>query len=507
MGTVYRRGDSKFWWLDFVGPDGQRHQRSSKKTDETAALALLSEIEGLVEKQSATAPAPLKNTVAKWTAEWAEARVAKGKHTNAKLDARALEQHVASAQLVVHGKPVAFGKLRLEEVRPLHVRAWLEFMEGKKLAANTVLSVYSLLRRALQGAVREELLDSNPCQLERGELPRLSEADPDGRPEEAMFSLKELEQLISDMRLPLDRRVGYAVSCLGGLRQGELAALTWADYDQAQQPLGRLYVSKSYTRKNKRVKSTKSGVTRWVPVHRASAALLAEWKLTGWVELFGRAPLPADLLLPNRAGRFLTDLNLWGNLQHDLEALGWAARSFHDTRATFCTYAVAAGSPWEVVKHISHGVKRRSRSMAQVYVRPPWEMLCDVVSRIKLQLRGTTEVVPLQATGTLRSVVTVDGGDDATTRQDNPKPSMPRARFEVSPSSIQSSPSGTIPGGSGAASAPSRPQESSDRNADVTFPEGEYDPRVGAIVELLLPEEEFDDEAPVLQRARRKAVR
>ena len=48
---------------------------------------------------------------------------------------------------------------------------------------------------------------------------------------------------------------------------------------------------------------TKTGVVRHVPVHPVLAAMLAEWKLTGWPALMGRRPEPDDLILPTSAAR------------------------------------------------------------------------------------------------------------------------------------------------------------------------------------------------------------
>lgn len=495
MGTVYARGNKL--WLGFIGPDGKRYMRSARLNvgQEAEARAKLAELETAIAARASTAPAPLTQTVASWASTWSQRRVAKGKHTNAKLDQRALERHVVEAELAVHGTRVVLGRLRLEEVRPLHVRAWLEAMEAKKLAANTVLSVYSLMSRMFRAAVREELLEASPCLLERGELPQLSDGEPEARPDEAVFSLRELEVLISDPRLPLDRRVGYAVSLLGGLRQGELAALTWADYDAALEPLGRLYVSKSYTRKNKRVKSTKSNVARWVPVHPALASLLAQWQLSGWQALFGRRPESTDLLLPNRAGRFLTDLNLWGNLQADLKLLGWRPRTFHDTRATFITYAIAGGATWELLQHVSHGVKRRSRRMSHVYVRPPWEVLCAQVLCIKLQLReAEAKVLPMTGTGpaALHSSATVGPVSTATTDRDSGKPQCPG---RDSKSSTCPPPEAATSRNGGFADAEGRQEspETEERSAGAT---------VSALAELLeLGSAGLDHRHPAMQRA------
>lgn len=398
MSSLYRRDDSSYWWVAFEGPDGKRYNKSTKCRDQAEARKVLANIEARLAKMDPTARAPEIYTVASWAAKWAQSRIEKGRWTNAKLDLRALEDHVAGARVMVHGAELVLGRLLLDQVRVIHVRAWLETMARKKLASNTVLSVYSLMNRAFRAAVNEEVISINPCAgLERGELPRLADKDPGFR-KGAVFTLRELELLVSDQRVPLDRRLAYAIAFLGGLREGEVSALTWEDYDATLQPLGRLYVSKSYTRKNKRVKGTKTGVPREVPVHGVTAALLAEWQLSGWEAQFDRRQQPTDLLVPNRAGRHLTDLNLWGNLQHDLEVLGLRRRRFHDTKATFVTYALDGGAQWSFLKRISHGATKKE--MRDVYARPPWEVLCAQVRCIKAQLRGASVLIPLQATGT-----------------------------------------------------------------------------------------------------------
>jgi hypothetical protein len=58
---------------------------------------------------------------------------------------------------------------------------------------------------------------------------------------------------------PEDRRTLYAIMFLGAMRFGEAAALTWADYDAACSPLGKLAVEKSYDTKTGEVKGDEDG--------------------------------------------------------------------------------------------------------------------------------------------------------------------------------------------------------------------------------------------------------
>src|SRR5262245_54828728 len=47
------------------------------------------------------------------------------------------------------------------------------------------------------------------------------------------------------------------------------------------------------------IKTTKTEVPRWVPVHPTLAKILAEWKLSGWAQLIGRAPTADDFIMPD----------------------------------------------------------------------------------------------------------------------------------------------------------------------------------------------------------------
>jgi integrase len=72
----------------------------------------------------------------------------------------------------------------------------------------------------------------------------------------AVYTREEIEQLISDQRIPEDRRVLYALKALAGLRHGEAAELTWSRYDTTQKPLAAI-----------RLERTKTKVPRQIPVH------------------------------------------------------------------------------------------------------------------------------------------------------------------------------------------------------------------------------------------------
>jgi hypothetical protein len=114
-------------------------------------------------------------------------------------------------------------------------------------------------------------------------------------------------------------------------------------------------------------------------VHPELAAMLAEWRESGWVEFFGKKPEAGDLVVPNQAGRHLTDNNVNGIRDLDFERLQMRRRWFHHTRRTFFTRAQTDGAPRDVVYAITHNPGDVSRDMAAQYTSFPWATLCAAV--------------------------------------------------------------------------------------------------------------------------------
>jgi integrase len=157
------------------------------------------------------------------------------------------------------------------------------------LAPRTIRQIVGVVSTMFKRATKEEIVVSNPVIMERGTLPKKVDKDPTWR-HEAIYTREEAELLVSDPRILVDRRVLYALKFLGGgMRHGEAASLTWRQYEQAAEPLGRINLGK-----------TKSGAPREIPVHPTLAKILALWKLSGWEETYGRKPTADDLIVPTR---------------------------------------------------------------------------------------------------------------------------------------------------------------------------------------------------------------
>lgn len=83
----------------------------------------------------------------------------------------------------------------------------------------------------------------------------------------AIFAREELEILISDPRIPWDRRVLYALAGLAALRHGQSAAFRWRHVVSGLEPLGRIIIANSNA-----AETTKTGGERWMPMLPSGAA-------------------------------------------------------------------------------------------------------------------------------------------------------------------------------------------------------------------------------------------
>ena len=318
---------------------------------------------------------------------------------------------------LAHALPI-IGSLRLDEVRTRHIRDLVRGLKARsgpaadQLAPRTARHVFSVTKTMFSDAVVDELIETSPCLLKKGELPKKMDKDPTWR-SGAVFTRSELEQLLSDDRIPLDRRVINAILFVAGLRFGELAALKWSAYDAEMAPLGKLLVAWSYDFKKKRLKYVKSGVPREVPVHPTLATVLAEWRRTGWEAMMGRPPTADDLVMPprpeatdepyrnvNRALRRFTE---------DLDRLGLRRRRQHDLRRSYVSIAMADGARKEMLERTSHGARGE---IIDMYNTPPWAAVCDEVAKIRIVLRDNNHHD--DGGGSAAPSPHVDAGGDAT---------------------------------------------------------------------------------------------
>jgi integrase len=225
-------------------------------------------------------------------------------------------------------------------------------------------------------ALTEELITTSPCDPPPPDLPRKVDADPEWR-DRAVFSVDEVRMLITDPRVPIRRRVEYALKALAGLRHGEVAGLRWRQI-APDAPLPRLTVARSYDHAR-----TKTGVARAVPIHPALAAILVGWRRL-WPSVYDREPGPDDLVVPTRHHTMLDATDAGRDMRDHLAALGLRvqasadrARGGHDLRAWMISTALEHGADGVALQRVTH---TRPRDVIAGYTRLPWAALCAAVA-------------------------------------------------------------------------------------------------------------------------------
>jgi integrase len=378
MGSIYRRHNSL--WVKYKNRDGDwRCQASGFKVgDERKAQGLLVHLENLV-KSGVDVVKEGPMTVERWSRLWLESRRVKGVVIVDDYESR-LKNHI-----LPH-----IGALKLRDVLPVHIEELVRSLRNKRLAPRTVRNIYFQAHAMFGKAIRKGHLTINPCNLDEDDLPAKMDKDPEWRAT-AIYARSEVVQIISDERIPKDRRMLDALLFLAGIRFGEAAALRWHHYDGNAEPLGRLTIAKSYNTKLKIEKSVKTKVPRAVPVHPALAALLAEWRLGGWSQLMGREPRADDLIVPSRLGNNRSANHMLKKFHEDLERLGLRVRRQHDLRRTFISLCLGDGASKDIRRWITHAPEG---DVVDDYTTLVWQPLCREVAKLQISLpkREQTEV-------------------------------------------------------------------------------------------------------------------
>lgn len=388
----------------------------------------------------------------------------------------------------IHVLPM-IGSLRLDEVRAKHlvdlVKTWRTKPADERLAPKSIYNAYSTVSALFRDAELEGLIDSSPCKLTKRQLGPKVDADPEWRPT-AKYSLAELEMLISDERVPMDRRVLYALEGIAGVRHGEAAGLHFrnCDAEPKAEPLGMLYIAFNYEHP-----LPKGDVCRPVPIHPTLAAILAEWKLHGWARMMGRQPTPDDLVLPlppqakSKYGRWRRKGYSYDGLERDLEALGLRHRRGHDLRRTMISLCRANGAVRDILRRATH---KPPKEVIEGYTTFEWEVVCAEVAKHPIRRPSTAEVISLP-----RAVNAGSGGLVPGLVPDQPSPQIRRGAAMALPGLEQSRGGGaeadsgasgeSLPRGEGQGEEPPRSND-----PDLAHPRGTKVPSLATVARRAL---------------------
>src|SRR5574343_138627 len=237
----------------------------------------------------------------------------------------------------------AFGDTRLSDLKRPQLR---EFCMGLSCGNKRIGNILSPLRVALQDAVHDELIDSNPLfgwSWKRREAPKEQyDIDP--------FTADEQASILNCIPEGHGRNL-IKVAFWTGMRTSELVALRWSDIDQHR---GVIKVTRARTQAAKTAETTKtrSGTREVKLLAPALSALEDQKKLT-----FLRQDQDQTIFLNPRTNEPWTGdqairKTLW---EHALKRAGVRYRRPYQTRHTYASMMLTAGeSPMWVAAQLGH---------------------------------------------------------------------------------------------------------------------------------------------------------
>ncbi len=335
FGTI-RRLPSKMYQASYIGPDMARHNAPGTFTARADAEGWIALERRLIEWDEWIPPAQRRakqlhddtQTLRTYADTWLPERTAvRG------LKPKTVSEYQRYLDRLIYP---ALGDMRLKDVTPATVRAWIGKLNARTPRINE--HAYALLKTVFATAVQDELLDRNPCR-ERMRKPVRHIGEP--------ATLDELALLVAAMPERLRLMIELAAWC--ALRFGEVAELRRGDVDLKN---GVIRVSRAvqWVDGKKIVAAPKADSVRVVafPPHIGEAIQEHLRKHAQWGK--------DGLLFPTTHGeQYRAPTFHQAYFRKAREAAGRPDLRFHDLRHTGATLAAASGATLaELMQRLGH---------------------------------------------------------------------------------------------------------------------------------------------------------
>ncbi|NLG79219.1 MAG: site-specific integrase [Firmicutes bacterium] len=341
-GFIEKRGNS--WRLSvYLGKDPvtgkERRIRKTVRGSEKDAQKALRDLLHSIDEGTFVEPA--KMTVEQYLGQWLETHKANVEPTTHDWYALVCRKHIAPH----------LGQVQLQKLTPLAIQQFYasKLQEGRldgkgvSLSPNTVRHIHRVLHKALNAAVKLQLIPRNPC--DAVEPPKAVKKEARyWTPEEAAQFLEAIQE---------DRLYALFYVALGtGLRRGELLGLRWQDVDLNE---GRLTVRQEIVRKSKGtlVKAPKTEKSRaTISLSRGVVEVLKKHKARQAQErlLMGDQYHDSGLVFTTFEGKPLDPSYISGDYFGKLiEKAKVRKINFHALRHTHATILASQGVPLKVV--------------------------------------------------------------------------------------------------------------------------------------------------------------
>lgn len=313
------------------------------------AVAARAELAGKVRKGERVIGRSVR--FAEYADEWLDAQTQLRPHT--------LDGYKAATRLRL--KPT-FGRLRLTEITPQHIRALIARMHADGYAGWTIHGTLVPLSAMLAQAAYDGLIPDNPIRkLQRKHRPRVVT-----RPKRILM-LDEIDSLLKagGRYAPI-----FGTAIFAGLRLGEVLGLSWPAVDLSD---GKLRVAQQLDRRGELVEPKTQQATRDVLLHPRLLRMLRELPTR----------FSGGLVFTTRRGTPFGHRNILRALDYAAERAkitGEPKLTFHDLRHTFASayIKVVEGNVAEVQRALGHA---KPDITLRVYVHEFEALTDDVEAR------------------------------------------------------------------------------------------------------------------------------
>jgi integrase len=361
-GSIYQRSRDGKWVTAMTLPDGRRKTWISSTWKD--ARKKLQEGQQALKEQRPVAPERM--TLARYLDDWLE---------NSVRPSVRPKTYAGYKQLCRLYIVPTLGKVQLQELSASQVQSLQNSLRRKGLSVSTVMDTRAVLKRALNQAVKWDLVLRNVVTL----------VDPPKREhvERQILTRHQVFQLVA--ALDGDRLKNLFVTALAlGLRKGELLGLQWQDVDLESGKLtiraalqrldGELKLMEPKTRTSKRVVTLPQIVTRTL---RAQRQQQREERL-----LAGRRWVQTNFVFTSSVGTPMEPANVNHALTDALKRAGLPHIRFHDLRHQ--TASILLGQNIRV-KDVStllgHSGPAVTQSVYEHYLEDPGQVVADEMDR------------------------------------------------------------------------------------------------------------------------------
>jgi integrase len=332
-GSVYRRKSNGRWEGFVTLADGGRkyfYGKTQKEVQDKVNEALYEQQRGML----ATGPdTKLQEYLESWLEDTHKPVVR-------------LTTYINYRKLVNNYLIPGLGKVRLQKLTPQQVQAFYSKKIKEGLSPKTVNNIHGLLHKALDNAVRWNLVPRNVCDAVTP--PRVPHK------EKTVLTLEQAHTLLEQVKThKLEALLTLAL--ITGMRRGELLGLHWKDINFENYSL-RVNRAVSYTKSHGFIetepKTAKSRRTIMLPNFVVEVLLKHRVQQETQRREAGDAWIERDLVFTNAEGNYINESSMLKTFKRLLEKCGLPRMRFHDLRHSAATILFSWGIHPKVVQEI-----------------------------------------------------------------------------------------------------------------------------------------------------------